>query len=50
VMWQNIRCSILFHFEVSYCQMLCMSWSGGGALLAFSIHEFDAVNDVCELA
>ena len=33
----------------SYCQKLCMSLSCGGAILAFSIHEFDASNDLGEL-
>jgi len=35
--------------ETSYCQKLCMDWSCGGAILAFSIHEFDAANDLGEL-
>ncbi len=34
---------------VSYCQKLCMGLSCGGAILAFSIHEFDASNDLGEL-
>ena len=33
----------------SYCQKLCMGLSCGGAILAFSIHEFDASNDLGEL-
>ena len=35
--------------EMSYCQKLCMGLSCGGAILAFSIHEFDASNDLGEL-
>ena len=35
--------------EASYCQKLCMGLSCGGAILAFSIHEFDASNDLGEL-
>ena len=35
--------------EKSYCQKLCMGLSCGGAILAFSIHEFDASNDLGEL-
>ena len=35
--------------ERSYCQKLCMGLSCGGAILAFSIHEFDASNDLGEL-
>ena len=38
------RCS-----RPSYCQKLCMGLSCGGAILAFSIHEFDASNDLGEL-
>ena len=44
-----------FHFNAvlqvvsSYCQKLCMGLSCGGAILAFSIHEFDASNDLGEL-
>ena len=34
---------------MSYCQKLCMGLSCGGAILAFSIHEFDASNDLGEL-
>ena len=34
---------------LSYCQKLCMGLSCGGAILAFSIHEFDASNDLGEL-
>ena len=34
---------------VSYCQKLCMGLSCGGAILAFSIDEFDASNDLGEL-
>ena len=33
----------------SYCQKLCMGLSCGGAILAFSIDEFDASNDLGEL-
>ena len=33
----------------SYCQKLCIGLSCGGAILAFSIHEFDASNDLGEL-
>ena len=33
----------------SYCQKLCMGLSCGGAILAFSIHEFDVSNDLGEL-
>ncbi len=33
----------------SYCQKLCMGLPCGGAILAFSIHEFDASNDLGEL-
>ncbi len=36
-------------FVESYCQKLCMGLSCGGAILAFSIHEFDASNDLGEL-
>ena len=36
-------------FRLSYCQKLCMGLSCGGAILAFSIHEFDASNDLGEL-
>lgn len=32
-----------------YCQMLCMRWSGGDAVLASSIYEFGAANDLGEL-
>ena len=35
--------------HASYCQKLCMGLSCGGAILAFSIHEFDASNDLGEL-
>ena len=35
--------------NLSYCQKLCMGLSCGGAILAFSIHEFDASNDLGEL-
>ena len=35
--------------RLSYCQKLCMGLSCGGAILAFSIHEFDASNDLGEL-
>ena len=35
--------------EMSYCQKLCMGLSCGGAILAFSIDEFDASNDLGEL-
>ena len=35
--------------DLSYCQKLCMGLSCGGAILAFSIHEFDASNDLGEL-
>ena len=35
--------------EPSYCQKLCMGLSCGGAILAFSIDEFDASNDLGEL-
>ena len=34
---------------MSYCQKLCMGLSCGGAILAFSIDEFDASNDLGEL-
>ena len=37
------------YIERSYCQKLCMGLSCGGAILAFSIHEFDASNDLGEL-
>ena len=37
------------HKFESYCQKLCMGLSCGGAILAFSIHEFDASNDLGEL-
>ena len=33
----------------SYCQKLCMGLSCGGAILAFSVDEFDAANDLGEL-
>ena len=33
----------------SYCQKLCMGWSGGGLILAFSVHEFDAANNLGEV-
>ena len=36
-------------YSSSYCQKLCMGLSCGGAILAFSIHEFDASNDLGEL-
>ena len=36
-------------FSGSYCQKLCMGLSCGGAILAFSIDEFDASNDLGEL-
>ena len=36
-------------YRASYCQKLCMGLSCGGAILAFSIHEFDASNDLGEL-
>ena len=39
----------LLDLEPSYCQKLCMGLSCGGAILAFSIHEFDASNDLGEL-
>ena len=35
--------------EMSYCQKLCMGLSCGGPILAFSIDEFDASNDLGEL-
>ena len=35
--------------RASYCQKLCMGLSCGGAILAFSIDEFDASNDLGEL-
>ena len=35
--------------QMSYCQTMCMGLSCGGAILAFSIHEFDASNDLGEL-
>ena len=43
------RCSLNYGCFVSYCQKLCMGLSCGGAILAFSIHEFDASNDLGEL-
>ena len=35
--------------HMSYCQKLCMGWSGGGLILAFSVHEFDAANNLGEV-
>ncbi len=35
--------------QASYCQKLCMGLSCGGAILAFSVDEFDAANDLGEL-
>ena len=37
------------HCMMGYCQNLCMASSGGGAVLAFSVGEFDAANDLGEL-
>ena len=43
------RASRLPALEMSYCQKLCMGLSCGGAVLAFSVDEFDAANDLGEL-
>ena len=43
------KSSTLLDIKTSYCQKLCMGLSCGGAILAFSIHEFDVSNDLGEL-
>ena len=42
-------CLMTNHYHLSYCQKLCMGGSCGGAILAFSIYEFDAANDLGEM-
>ena len=45
----SVGSSCDYDTSLSYCQKLCMGLSCGGAILAFSIHEFDASNDLGEL-
>ena len=51
-LWPDLLGSIVIvrpETVVSYCQKLCMGLSCGGAILAFSVDEFDAANDLGEL-
>ena len=46
---RRYRCLVILRKYESYCQKLCMGLSCGGAILAFSVDEFDAANDLGEL-